>query len=173
MLLLSGWRLQEIEPDVVCWKGATILACLDTTQELWIRQKEWNTFDVRMLRERAPFVWWGQPDDSIVDQQLSPHGVGLCYLFVLRVSKHFTGGTHLTYTCYRMRRGPLFCGEGIEGFHYSLVKHSISAWCETTWPLWGQGIQGPEEAAFKHRAYPDISLTNLYDCKTLAHTFHV
>jgi len=46
-----------MEPDVVCWKGASILACLDTTQELWIKQKEWTQFDVRMLRERAPFEW--------------------------------------------------------------------------------------------------------------------
>ncbi|KAH3816133.1 actin-related protein 8-like [Dreissena polymorpha] len=50
-------RPKEMEPEVVCWKGAAILACLDTTQELWIKQKEWSQFDVRMLRERAPFVW--------------------------------------------------------------------------------------------------------------------
>lgn len=49
--------VQEMEPDIVCWKGAAILACLDTTQELWIKQKEWDQFGVRMLRERAPFVW--------------------------------------------------------------------------------------------------------------------
>ena len=48
---------QDMDPQIVCWKGASILACLDTTQELWIKQKEWKQFDVRMLRERAPFEW--------------------------------------------------------------------------------------------------------------------
>ncbi|XP_060598476.1 actin-related protein 8-like [Ruditapes philippinarum] len=50
-------RPKELDPQIVAWKGAAILACLDTTQELWIKQKEWHQFDVRMLRERAPFVW--------------------------------------------------------------------------------------------------------------------
>lgn len=50
-------RPKEMDPQIVSWKGAAILACLDTTQELWIKQKEWQQFDVRMLRERAPFVW--------------------------------------------------------------------------------------------------------------------
>lgn len=48
---------KELDPRLVCWKGATILACLDTTQELWIKQKEWKQFSGRMLRERAPFMW--------------------------------------------------------------------------------------------------------------------
>lgn len=48
---------KDMDPQIVCWKGATVLACLDTTQELWIKQKEWKQFDVRLLRERAPFVW--------------------------------------------------------------------------------------------------------------------
>ncbi|KAK7883929.1 hypothetical protein WMY93_027052 [Mugilogobius chulae] len=34
-----------------------VLACLDTTQEMWIHQAEWRRFGVRMLRERAAFVW--------------------------------------------------------------------------------------------------------------------
>ncbi|KAK3085468.1 hypothetical protein FSP39_003869 [Pinctada imbricata] len=50
-------RPKDLDPRIVCWKGAAILACLDSTQELWIQQKEWKQFDVRMLRERAPFVW--------------------------------------------------------------------------------------------------------------------
>ncbi|WAR25144.1 ARP8-like protein, partial [Mya arenaria] len=48
--------MDDLDPEIVSWKGAALLACLDTTQELYIKQKEWNTFDVRMLRERAPFV---------------------------------------------------------------------------------------------------------------------
>ncbi|KAL3851810.1 hypothetical protein ACJMK2_015515 [Sinanodonta woodiana] len=50
-------RPKETDPQLTSWKGATILACLDTTHELWIKKKEWDQFNVRMLRERAPFVW--------------------------------------------------------------------------------------------------------------------
>ncbi|XP_078341111.1 actin-related protein 8-like [Crassostrea virginica] len=50
-------RPKDLDPRMVCWKGAAILACLDTTQEMWITQKEWKQYSVRMLRERAPFMW--------------------------------------------------------------------------------------------------------------------
>lgn len=50
-------RPKDLDPRMVCWKGAAILACLDTTQEMWITQREWRQFSVRMLRERAPFMW--------------------------------------------------------------------------------------------------------------------
>ncbi|XP_062612394.1 actin-related protein 8-like [Saccostrea cucullata] len=50
-------RPKDMDPCMVCWKGAAILACLDTTQELWITQREWRQYSVRMLRERAPFMW--------------------------------------------------------------------------------------------------------------------
>lgn len=39
------------------WKGAAILSCLESAQELWISQHEWNLIGVRILRERAPFMW--------------------------------------------------------------------------------------------------------------------
>ncbi len=48
---------QDLDSRVVAWKGGAVLACLDTTQELWIHQREWQRFGVRMLRERAGFVW--------------------------------------------------------------------------------------------------------------------
>ncbi|KAK6176999.1 hypothetical protein SNE40_015194 [Patella caerulea] len=50
-------RPKDVDPKIICWKGAAILACLDTAQELWIHEKEWEQFGVRLLRERAPFVW--------------------------------------------------------------------------------------------------------------------
>ncbi|XP_033746554.1 actin-related protein 8-like [Pecten maximus] len=50
-------RQKDMDPTLTCWKGASVLACLDTTQELWIKQHEWRQFSVRMLRERAPFMW--------------------------------------------------------------------------------------------------------------------
>ena len=48
---------KEMDPMVASWKGGAILSCLDTAQELWIRQKEWEKHGVKILRERAPFVW--------------------------------------------------------------------------------------------------------------------
>ncbi|KAG0434232.1 hypothetical protein HPB47_019252, partial [Ixodes persulcatus] len=47
----------EMDPRVTTWKGASIMSCLDTAQELWVRQCEWQRFGVRLLRERAPFAW--------------------------------------------------------------------------------------------------------------------
>ncbi|NP_001001400.1 actin-related protein 8 [Danio rerio] len=50
-------RPKDTDARVCVWKGGSVLACLDTTQELWIHQREWQRFGVRMLRERAAFVW--------------------------------------------------------------------------------------------------------------------
>ncbi|XP_076469344.1 actin-related protein 8-like [Babylonia areolata] len=50
-------RPKDMEPSVVSWKGASILACLDSCQELWIHQQEYRQASVRLLRERSPFDW--------------------------------------------------------------------------------------------------------------------
>ncbi|MBN3311226.1 ARP8 protein, partial [Amia calva] len=50
-------RPKDMDPWLIAWKGGAVLACLDTAQELWIYQREWQRFGVRMLRERAAFVW--------------------------------------------------------------------------------------------------------------------
>ncbi|KAG7273287.1 hypothetical protein CRUP_009715 [Coryphaenoides rupestris] len=50
-------RPKDMDPWLISWKGAAVLACLDTSQEMWIHQREWQRFGVRMLRERAAFVW--------------------------------------------------------------------------------------------------------------------
>uniref|UniRef100_A0A3Q2C7B5 Actin-related protein 8 n=1 Tax=Cyprinodon variegatus TaxID=28743 RepID=A0A3Q2C7B5_CYPVA len=50
-------RPKDMDPRLISWKGGAVLACLDTTQEMWIHQSEWQRFGVRMLRERAAFVW--------------------------------------------------------------------------------------------------------------------
>uniref|UniRef100_A0A8C8A8D3 Actin related protein 8 n=1 Tax=Oryzias sinensis TaxID=183150 RepID=A0A8C8A8D3_9TELE len=50
-------RPKDMDPRLIMWKGGAVLACLDTTQEMWIHQTEWQRFGVRMLRERAAFVW--------------------------------------------------------------------------------------------------------------------
>jgi len=48
---------KDVDASLTSWKGGAILACLDSTQELWIWQKEWRQFSTRMLRERTPFIW--------------------------------------------------------------------------------------------------------------------
>uniref|UniRef100_A0A3B4BLC0 FHA domain-containing protein n=1 Tax=Periophthalmus magnuspinnatus TaxID=409849 RepID=A0A3B4BLC0_9GOBI len=50
-------RPKDMDPRLISWKGGAVLACLDTTQEMWIHQAEWRRFGLRMLRERAAFVW--------------------------------------------------------------------------------------------------------------------
>ncbi|KAJ3586091.1 hypothetical protein NHX12_012492 [Muraenolepis orangiensis] len=50
-------RPKDMDPWLISWKGGAVLACLDTSQEMWIHQREWQRFGVRMLRERAAFVW--------------------------------------------------------------------------------------------------------------------
>ncbi|KAM6976476.1 actin-related protein 8 [Aplochiton taeniatus] len=50
-------RPKDTDPRLISWKGGALLACLDTTQEMWIHNREWQRFGVRMLRERAAFVW--------------------------------------------------------------------------------------------------------------------
>uniref|UniRef100_A0A671YWC3 Actin related protein 8 n=1 Tax=Sparus aurata TaxID=8175 RepID=A0A671YWC3_SPAAU len=50
-------RPKDMDPRLISWKGGAVLACLDTTQEMWIHQREWQRFGARMLRERAAFVW--------------------------------------------------------------------------------------------------------------------
>jgi len=42
---------------MTCWKGAAVMSCLDTANELWIGRTEWVRYGVRVLRERAPFLW--------------------------------------------------------------------------------------------------------------------
>lgn len=46
-----------MDPAIIAWKGACIMSCLETAQELWIGDKEWEKIGIRLLRERAPFAW--------------------------------------------------------------------------------------------------------------------
>ncbi|KAG8177688.1 hypothetical protein JTE90_020252 [Oedothorax gibbosus] len=48
---------KDMDPRVTVWKGAALMSCFDTAQELWIKQKEWSKYNVRVLREKAPFTW--------------------------------------------------------------------------------------------------------------------
>lgn len=48
---------KDIDPAVTVWKGAAVMSCLESAIELWINQSEWNKYGLRILRERAPFIW--------------------------------------------------------------------------------------------------------------------
>ena len=57
LVILFAFLLQELEPGMIAWKGAAVLSFLDTCEELWIKQEDWERAGVRLLRERVPFVW--------------------------------------------------------------------------------------------------------------------
>lgn len=48
---------KEMDPQITTWKGAAILSGLESAQELWIHPQEWEKYSVKILRERAPFMW--------------------------------------------------------------------------------------------------------------------
>lgn len=48
---------KEMDPQITTWIGASILSCLESAQELWIHPQEWEKFSVKILRERAQFMW--------------------------------------------------------------------------------------------------------------------
>lgn len=48
---------QEMDPRIVAWKGGAVLSILDSAQELWVTEQEWNIIGVRALREKSLFVW--------------------------------------------------------------------------------------------------------------------
>ena len=48
---------KSIPADETTWKGAAILSCLGSAQDLWIGPTEWSKFGQKLLREKAPFPW--------------------------------------------------------------------------------------------------------------------
>ncbi|XP_068084307.1 actin-related protein 8 isoform X2 [Anabrus simplex] len=48
---------KEMDPQITAWKGAAIMSCLESAQELWIYPSEWEKIGVKILRERALFMW--------------------------------------------------------------------------------------------------------------------
>jgi len=45
------------ESDWTSWRGAVVMASMESAQELWIRPREWARHGQKILRERAPFPW--------------------------------------------------------------------------------------------------------------------
>lgn len=50
-------RAKDIDPKITIWKGATVMSLLDTAQELWITENDWNKSGIRIMREKCSFVW--------------------------------------------------------------------------------------------------------------------
>ena len=48
---------KSISADETTWKGAAILSCLGSAQDLWIGPQEWTKCGQKLLREKAPFPW--------------------------------------------------------------------------------------------------------------------
>jgi actin-related protein 8 len=48
---------KDIQPDLVAWKGASVMSLLDSANELWFSKDEWNKLGPKLLRERAAFIW--------------------------------------------------------------------------------------------------------------------
>ena len=50
-------KLRKMDPRNVPWRGATVIARLTSSQEMWVLKGDYEDFGVRRVRERAPFVW--------------------------------------------------------------------------------------------------------------------
>lgn len=48
---------KDMDPAMTAWKGAAVMSCLESAPELWITTSEWSKYGVRILREKAPFMW--------------------------------------------------------------------------------------------------------------------
>jgi actin-related protein 8 len=44
---------RELDPQLLVWKGASVMSKLDTAKDMWIGAKEWEETGARCFRERA------------------------------------------------------------------------------------------------------------------------
>ncbi|XP_059488672.1 actin-related protein 8 isoform X2 [Neocloeon triangulifer] len=49
--------LKETDPQITTWKGASLMATLESASELWIKSQDWLDNGAKTLREKAAFVW--------------------------------------------------------------------------------------------------------------------
>jgi len=49
--------VKDVDPANVSWRGACLLTSLETAEELWITREDWQSYGVRILREKVPFIW--------------------------------------------------------------------------------------------------------------------
>lgn len=48
---------KDIDAEITAWKGAAIMSCLESAAELWLTETEWTRYGLRILREKAVFMW--------------------------------------------------------------------------------------------------------------------
>ncbi|XP_058827296.1 actin-related protein 8-like [Topomyia yanbarensis] len=48
---------KDIDQEITAWKGAAIMSCLESASELWLSEPEWTRYGLRILREKAVFMW--------------------------------------------------------------------------------------------------------------------
>jgi actin-related protein 8 len=53
--ILVGAR--ELDPRILTWKGATVMARLDSSSDLWLLPQEWKAAHIRLLRDKVTFLW--------------------------------------------------------------------------------------------------------------------
>ncbi|XP_052889257.1 actin-related protein 8 [Anopheles moucheti] len=48
---------KDMDPEITSWKGAAVMSCLESVVELWLTEHEWTRHGLRILREKAVFMW--------------------------------------------------------------------------------------------------------------------
>lgn len=49
---------QDLSADEIAWFGARLVLTTDAVNDMWITCGEWQKLGSRVLREKAPFLWW-------------------------------------------------------------------------------------------------------------------
>ncbi|KAG8718047.1 actin-like protein arp8 [Ceratobasidium sp. 394] len=47
---------KDIDPRVLSWKGAAVLAKLEALNDMWVSGSDWDMLGMRALRERTLFM---------------------------------------------------------------------------------------------------------------------
>ncbi|TFK29712.1 nucleus protein [Coprinopsis marcescibilis] len=47
---------KDVDPRVLAWKGAAVLAKMESVSELWVTASDWDTFGMRALKERCYYL---------------------------------------------------------------------------------------------------------------------
>ncbi|CRK92971.1 CLUMA_CG006564, isoform A [Clunio marinus] len=48
---------KDVDPGHIVWRGASVMAGLEASEELWITKEDFENYGVRILREKVPFIW--------------------------------------------------------------------------------------------------------------------
>lgn len=48
---------KDMDPAMTVWKGAAVMSCLESAPELWLSSQEWERQGLKVLREKALFIW--------------------------------------------------------------------------------------------------------------------